>query len=368
MHKKTLISLLTLLFLCTGLVRAQEMRTVRGLVSDENGQYLAGATLQADGIDTPFKTNKIGQFEIKLPYTCRTLTAYVDGYAPATMDATPNFILFKMKPQTAESAAAPIAAGSAAAAAAQADPQADELARLKAQREAERKAQEQARKEAQEQAKAEKLAQEKAKKEAQQQAKAQKEAERQAKKDVQKQAQEKARGKGSLAQQIDFSYAWQPYKGRIVYTNSGGRNYSTLHPLQLTYAIGWNFNEVFTLTAGAGFLFNLVSLERKADSPDAELYGGETPLRYDVPAFLNLRFHIPTKSVRPYFSLSGGIYALSLTPLIDLGIGIAVPLGGKVALNLAVSARNTPWPLYNESGFYGFPIRAVPAVTAGISF
>ena len=362
MRNKTLTSLLTLFFLCTGLIRAQEMRTVRGLVSDENGQYIAGATLKADGIDTPFQTNRIGQFDIKLPYTCRTLTAYVDGYAPATMDATPNFILFKMKRQTAESTAAPLAAG--AAAAAQADPQADELARLKAQREAERQAQEQARKEAQEQAKAQREAEKQAKIEAQRQAKAQKKAEKQAK----KQAKAKKGTNGSLAQQIDFSYAWQPYEGRIVYTNSGGRNYAALHPLQLTYAIGWRFNAMFSLTAGAGFLYNLVSLERKGDFPDTELYGDAKPRSYDVPAFLNFRCHFTDTPVRPYVTLSGGIYALSLAPLMDLGLGVSFRLGGAAALNLAVSARNTPWPLYDESGFYGYPIRIVPAVTAGISF
>ena len=322
MRTKTLITLLFALILSCGPLRAQEERTVRGLVADESGQFLSGATLKAEGIDTPFKTNKVGQFEIKIPFSSKTLTAFVDGYAPLTMDAAATFILFKMKVQKSDNTPS------------QAQQEALELARLKAL------------KEARERAEQEKKEREQA-----------------------ENAAGGARGKDrGLLQSVELSYVWQPYSGKMVYTNSGVRPYSTLHPVQLTYAIGWKFNKMFSLTAGAGFLYNIVSLERTGDTPEAGLYGDTRPLRYDVPAFLNLRCHLFEDNVQPYFTLGGGIYALSLAPLMDLGVGVCFHLGGSLGLNIALSARNTPWPLFSESGFGGYPIRIVPAVTAGLSF
>lgn len=125
---------------------------------------------------------------------------------------------------------------------------------------------------------------------------------------------------------------------------------------------------MFTLTAGAGFLYNLVSLEREGDTIESGLYGDATPRRYDVPVFINFRCHFTRAKVQPYLGLSGGVYALSLAPLIDLGVGISVHLGGDAALNLALSARNTPWPQYSSAAFHGYPVRIVPAFTAGITF
>ena len=125
---------------------------------------------------------------------------------------------------------------------------------------------------------------------------------------------------------------------------------------------------MFTLMAGAGFLYNLTSLEREGDTVEAGLYGGKTPLRFDVPVFVNFRCHFTRAKIRPYISLSGGVYALSLAPLADLGAGVSFHLGGTAALNLALSARNTPWPLYSSAAFHGYPVRIVPAVTAGITF
>lgn len=363
MFRKYLFFCLILLLSGSARLNAQDLRTVRGLVSDENGQYIGGATLKADGVDTPFKTNRVGQFEIKIPFSSKTLTVYVDGYAPMTMDATASFVLFQMKPQSQGDAARDAALQESLAAAAAAK------ASKEAQAEAERQAREQAEKQAREQA--EKQAREKAEKQAREKQTKEKEPSR-------KPAQ---KARGSLANQFDFSYAYQFSSARIIYENSGGRNYSALHPLQLTYAIGWRFNDNFTLTAGAGFLYNLVSLERKGDIPDPSLYSDCKLQRYDVPVFLNFRCHFTQASIQPYLTLSGGIYALSfigalerklpvtqMPLLMDLGVGVSFHLTGNLALNLAFSARNTPWPQFSETGFNGYPIRIVPAVTAGISF
>ncbi|MBQ9597613.1 MAG: hypothetical protein IJR34_05135 [Bacteroidales bacterium] len=345
------------LLLCGGSLAAQDMRTVRGMVAAPDGHAIPNATLKADGVDTPFKANRVGQFEIKVPFSCQKLTAYVDGYSPLTLDISGNFLLFNMKPDAPAESVAPVAAGSAAAGAAQAEAVAT--------------AQEQAEKEALARAKAEREAREKAEAEAKAkaQAKAKAEQEAKAKQSAQAQAGTQRFKERGLMHSFDFSYAYQFYSGQIVYVNSGIRNYSSLHPLQLTYSIGWRFSRMFSVSGGIGFLYNTVSLERNGDHIETELYGDKTPRRFDIPVFVNGRCHFGNGLVLPYLTLSGGIYAMSLAPLLDIGIGASFRLGGPLALNLAVSARNTPWPRYTRSGFEGYPFyRIVPAVTLGVSF
>ena len=328
------------LILLTGIVdmSAQDLRTIRGLVADENGQAIGAATLKVEGLDTPFKTNRIGQFSIKIPFECRSVTAYVDGYTSVTLDATAGFLLFKMKPQAPDDAATQ----------ARAEREATALAAAASGSVAAQQVQQAAQPQAEQQPKPQQP---------------------QAKQQTKQARQSGPRSKESgLTHSFDFSYAYQLYGGQIVYTDSGVRKYSNLHPLQATYSIGWRFNRMFTLMAGAGFLYNLTSLEREGDTVEAGLYGGKTPLRFDVPVFVNFRCHFTRAKIRPYISLSGGVYALSLAPLADLGAGVSFHLGGTAALNLALSARNTPWPLYSSAAFHGYPVRIVPAVTAGITF
>lgn len=395
------------LILLTGIVgmSAQDLRTIRGLVADENGQAIGAATLKVEGLETPFKTNRIGQFTIRIPFGSRSVTAYVDGYTSVTLDATAGFLLFKMKPQAPDDAAtqaraereaaalAAAASGSVAAvpagtAAAQQAPLAQpEQARQSTQAQPQAQPQQEAQQRPQQSAQAQpqqaqqpqqqapqQPQQQQAKQQPQQQAQPQAEQQPKPQQPQAKQQTKQARQSGprskesGLAHSFDFSYAYQLYGGQIVYTDSGVRKYSNLHPLQATYSIGWRFNRMFTLMAGAGFLYNLTSLEREGDMVEAGLYGGKTPLRFDVPVFVNFRCHFTRAKIRPYISLSGGVYALSLAPLADLGAGVSFHLGGTAALNLALSARNTPWPLYSSAAFHGYPVRIVPAVTAGITF
>lgn len=357
MMRKFALFITFVLLLCGGSLAAQDMRTVRGMVAAPDGHAIPNATLKADGVDTPFKANRVGQFEIRVPFSCQKLTAYVDGYAPLTLDISGNFLLFNMKPDAPAESFAPVAAGSAAAGAAQAGAVAT--------------AQEQAEKEALAREKAEREAREKAEAEAKAkaQAKAKAEQEAKAKQSAQAQAGTQRFKERGLMHSFDFSYAYQPYSGQIVYVNSGIRNYSSLHPLQLTYSIGWRFNRMFSVSGGIGFLYNTVSLERNGDRIETELYGDKTPRRFDIPVFVNGRCYFGNGLVLPYLTLSGGIYAMSLAPLLDIGVGASFRLGGSLALNLAVSARNTPWPRYTRSGFEGYPFyRIVPAVTLGVSF
>ena len=371
--KRKIAYILTLLLLCGWSLGAQQLRMIRGLVATPDGQVIPNAILKADGVDKPFQAGRTGQFEIRVPFSCQKLTAYVDGYAPLTLEISSGYLLFKMKPDSAADAAAPVVAGGTAASAAQAALQAqaqtekEALAREKAEREAREKAEAEAKAKAEQEAKAKAEAEAEAK--AGQAAK-NKDAKSQKAKTAPQTPGSKSRYKESgLTHSVDFSYAYQPYSGQIVYVNSGIRNYSSLHPLQLTYSIGWRFNRMFSASGGVGFLFNCVSLERKGDRIETELYGDKLPRRFDIPIFVNGRCHFGNGLVLPYITLSGGIYALSLAPLLDIGVGASFRLGGSLALNLAVSARNTPWPQYTRSGFEGYPFyRIVPAVTLGVSF
>ena len=357
--------LITVWLLMCGLsLAAQDMRTVRGMVSAPDGQVIPNATLKADGVDTPFKANRVGQFEIKVPFSCQKLTAYVDGYSPLTLDVVAGFLLFKMKPVSqSEEAAAGIAASGAAATQAGATASQAQAGSAAAQGPA--TAQDQAEREALAKANAEREQAEREKAEAKAKARQRSDAE---KGKLMAERRKNTFAKKGLAQQVELAYAYQFYPGEIVYANSGSRPYAALHPLQLTYAIGWRFNPLFTLTGGVGCLFNIQSLERTGDRYESELYGNNTPRRFDVPVFVNARFHFLQNAVQPYISLTGGIYALSLAPLADLGVGAYFHLNGKLSLSLAVSARNTPWPLFTATGFEGYPFRIVPAVTAGIQF
>ena len=352
--KRKIAYILTLLLLCGWSLGAQQLRTIRGLVATPDGQVIPNAILKADGVDKPFQAGRTGQFEIRVPFSCQKLTAYVDGYAPLTLEISSGYLLFKMKPDSPADAAAPVVAGGTAASAAQAASQAQ------AQTEKEALAREKAEREAREKAEAEAKAKAQAKAKAEQEVKA--------KQSAQAQAGTQRFKESGLTHSVDFSYAYQPYSGQIVYVNSGIRNYSSLHPLQLTYSIGWRFNRMFSVSGGIGFLYNTVSLERNGDRIETELYGDKTPRRFDIPVFVNGRCHFGNGLVLPYLTLSGGIYAMSLAPLLDVGVGASFRLGGSLALNLAVSARNTPWPLYTRSGSEGYPFRIVPAVTLGVSF
>lgn len=82
MMRKFVYLITLLLLLGGGSLAAQELRTVRGMVAAPDGQVIPNATLKADGIDTSFKANRVGQFEIKIPFSCQKLTVYVDGYSP----------------------------------------------------------------------------------------------------------------------------------------------------------------------------------------------------------------------------------------------------------------------------------------------
>lgn len=356
---------------------AQDMRTVRGMVAAPDGQVIPNATLKADGIDTPFKANRVGQFEIKIPFSCQKLTAYVDGYTPLTLDVVAGYLLFKMKPvsQAEDNAAAGAAAAGGAATAGQAaataqagGQSANQGGSTSTSSNAQAARQDQAEREALAKAKAEREQAEREKAETDAQSRQSKKVSNAEKGKAAYEQRKNTFAKKGLAQQVELSYAYQLYSGDIVYANSGARKYSALHPVQLTYAIGWRFNPLFTLTGGVGCLFNIQSLERTGDSYESELYGNNTPRRFDIPVFINARLHFLHSPVQPYVSLTGGIYALSLAPLADLGIGAYFHLNGKVSLTLAVSARNTPWPLFTGTGFEGYPFRIVPAITAGIQF
>ncbi len=48
---------------------AQNMRSVRGLVADENGKAMPSVTLKADGCPDVFTTDRQGRFDIKVPVT-----------------------------------------------------------------------------------------------------------------------------------------------------------------------------------------------------------------------------------------------------------------------------------------------------------
>lgn len=324
MRRFVLAIILSVMFLP---LRGQNLRTVRGLVADESGFPVSGAVLKVGGFDGEFSSDRMGRFEFKVPLSCTTMTAYKDGYPTAKAEINGTYVLVRLSKNVpaAQTVTKPVQQTPAVVE----KPEETAVSEVPAATKPEQKPQE----------------------------------ERKAREHKPKGISDDA----GFACSFDVSYLYSFRTGVITHTNIGERKYGALHPLELSCSMGYRFNKTFTLFAGAGFMYNLLSPDLK-DSIDEATYPDVRLRRFDVPVHIGLKASFCKGIVRPFVLAQGGIYALSLAPYAEVGLGVGFRTGGTTAVNLLLSARSNPWPYFTADSFNGYPFDVAPAVKLGFSF
>lgn len=295
---------------------AQSMRSVKGITTNEAGIVVPNVTLKVDGVSTEFHSGRTGQFEISIPLNSKTMTAYADGFAVTKVDISGQFVIVRLIPgdkASVASTAVPQTVASSTVHSFATDSQG--YAPLETESYSSRS---------------------------------------------------KLYKKG-FYNAIDISYSYSFNGGRAIYTNLGERSYAALHPVQLSYSLGYKFSPQYTLYAGAGFMYNIMGLE-KYDTVEKDIYRDFTSRTWDVPVFLGLTITFGGGLVRPLLLLQGGVYVMALVPDFELGFGMTVECGSRGAFNLIFTARNVEWPHLSVSQFNGYPITIAPSVKLGFSF
>lgn len=332
--------LLLAIFLSAALLplHAQNLRTVKGLVADESGLPVSGAVLKVNGVDGEFTSDRMGRFEFKVPLSSTTITAFKDGYPSASVEIAGTYVLVRLLKNVPS---APVAVKPVT------KPVETEPAAPK------------------DTVKKDTVKKDKEKKDKEKKEKSTAETSREKTKTSPKSA--KISDDAGFACSIDLSYAYNFRHSMITHTNVGEQPYGTFHPLELTAGFGYRFNKTFTLLAGGGFMYNLVTPDR-LDSIDESTYPGISVRKWDIPAFLALKVSFCNGTVRPLLLAQGGIYAMSLAPYAELGAGIGIRTGGTTSLNILFSAKNNPWQYFTVTSYKGYPFSVAPSVKIGFSF
>ena len=97
---KRLILLSLALVFMVGLGFAQSTKTCRGIVIDELGEPVVGATVQAKGTTTAIATDIDGKFELKVPADTKEIQISYIGYKTVTLKAEPEMGEIKLQPDS----------------------------------------------------------------------------------------------------------------------------------------------------------------------------------------------------------------------------------------------------------------------------
>ena len=391
------------LLLLSVAVSAQN-RVVRGVVFDASHIPFKGVLISVSGYDISTVSKDDGTFELTVPTYCRSVTASKEGFLSSSLEIDGSYLVFTMKldkdwekeqaikaaaraKYVADSTAAVQAAQKAAAAKA-AKEEAERIAAEEAvakkavadsiarERKAEKKAaEEEAARIAAEKDAAKKAAKEEAERIAAEKADAKKAVadsiarEKKAeKKALINQYNSKYKNRG-LINSIDLAYGYQLKQGDVVFTDRGWRKYGDQIPLTLTYSIGYRINYLFAVSAGAGVLYDVRNISIKNDSFASGYYPDFKLKQIDVPVFVKADLFMARGKVQPLLSVSGGLYVLSMTPLVDGGLGCSIRVSKSTAINIIASVRTTPWPyFYEHSKSAGYKMALTPGVKFGISF
>lgn len=291
---------------------AQSMRSIKGITVDEGGVAVPNVMLKVEGVSTEFHSDRTGQFEISVPVDSKTMTAFANGYAATGVNIAGQFVIVRLNP---EGRASESNYAIAATAGVYQTPVSDVPRDTEA---------------------------------------------------PQSGKKSKQYNKG-FYNAIDISYSYSFSQGRAIYTNIGERAYTTLHPMQISYSIGYKLSQQYIVYAGIGFMYNIAGVE-KYDTIDKDIYGDFKPRAWDLPVYLGATFSFGDGPVRPLVLLRGGLYVMALVPDFELGVGMSVDCGGRNAFSLALTARNVEWPHLSVTQFKGYPVTIAPSVKLGFSF
>lgn len=165
-----------------------------------------------------------------------------------------------------------------------------------------------------------------------------------------------------LAHSVRVSYAYQLAKCRTAYVYSGFREYGSLHPLQLDYALSYKINRIFSVGAGVGLMFHSRSVSIVGDE---YVCSGFKEHRIDVPVFAVVSAYFGRWKVRPAVSVFGGYYPLSRVALVEGLLGAEYRLARKLSLEAGVFVKTTPYPYFdmeNKAGGYTMAISPGAAI------
>lgn len=329
-----------LLLAIPSILCAQSQRTVKGYVYDSNGRPLPGAIVSPVGSNIEYQLYESdGSFSISVSYTNSQLTASCKGYVPVTKVIDGSYLLFYLQVDV-EAEKARLAAEERA--------RKEEEARIKAEEDAKIRAEQ------------ERLAAEaKAKRDAE---KSRKKALRQ-EKDSTYSVKYKNRG---LAHSIRVSYAYQLAECKTAYVYSGFREYGSLHPLQLDYALSYKVNRFFSAGVGVGLMLNSRSISIVGDE---FVCSGFKEHRLDIPVFAVLSAYFGRWTVRPALSVFGGYYPLSRVALIEGMLGVEYRLGRKLSLEAGAFVKTSPYPYFDmESKTGGYIMAISPGAAIRFNF
>ena len=390
-------------------VSAQNNRVVRGVVFDDSRKPMEGVVILADMSGEKTKTLRDGTFQMSIPQFSKKITASLDGFISHSLEVDGSYLVFTLKvdkdyekrlaaqrqlreKEVADSLAQLKKVAQKAekerlkADAARQKEVSDSLALLKkAAQKAEKERQdayaarqkevsdslallkktaqvaekerwyaETSRKKSVRRAEAEREDMERLRAEfvrdsiADLEAKRVREAKKTARKNATTEYDRKYRNHG-LVNTFELSYGYQLYVWSAVFQNSGKRKYGDLSPLQATWSIGYSFGYIGSLSVGAGILYDARTPLVEGDSLIPE-YGDFKEHRLDVPVFLNGKIYMTRTGVQPMLSVSGGIYAISHIPLVDVGLGVNFRAGNRCSAYLLADFDFTPWPLFETAG------------------
>lgn len=354
--------LILCMLLTSFIASAQDVRTVYGCVYDDKGRPMQGAVIRCNK-NVVFVTEADGQFEFETSVYARTFNITKDEYLAETIEIDGSFHIVRMRfdPQIiAEREEAKRRAAEEARLAAEreaariAEEQAAEAARVKAERLAEKERIAAERKAEKLQVKAELLAE-----------KERIAAERKAEKlQIYEEYNTKYRNKG-VVNSIEFSYTPQTsVSGQVIYTNLGYRKYGNLHPFEVDYLIGYRFNNHIMLNVGVGAMINAVDLSACGDT---FIYGDINYKSFDIPVFANMRATLSRGKVQPIIVLSAGVYTMSTTFLFEAGLGLNFRLSKRSNIYFTISAKSTPWPLFDGMEYELYSTAISPGFKIGFT-
>ena len=270
---------------------AQNLRTVKGAVMNENDEPMSGVTIKAVNSDAETVTDKSGRFELKVDSYVKYVEASFENHITARAEIDGSYIVFNLKVDKQLLKAKAKAEAEAAEAEAKRAAEQAKAEQAKAEAEAKRAA---------EQAKAE---QAKAEAEAKRAAAEQAKAEAEAKRLVEKAAAEQAKPEAEVERAAE-TVTLKAERNAIYSERFSGYNSMveasvfSSERAGINYIGGYRFNNYLFVGAGVGaefpfgryILFDHVSLTR-----------GTT-----FPVFAHVRANFLNRRCSPFFALSAG--------------------------------------------------------------
>lgn len=165
-----------------------------------------------------------------------------------------------------------------------------------------------------------------------------------------------------LINSFELSYNAQFASDRYVSLQDiGNYPYSTVHPIEFNYLIGYRFCNWVSLSFGTGIVCDMVNLRILDYAMNSINYSGPTYSTLRIPVFLNVKTYMTDTKIQPMASLSVGGTSSSVVDFLDLenwtlsaelGVGCNVRTGNRGNLYFLLSAKMMPMPYFET---YSFP-------------